>query len=281
MGKFDGVLFLSDFDNTILYTAETMQNGGICPEMPPQNLDAIHYFMAEGGHFGVATGRATDAFRPFAPLVPTNLPAIVNNGGGIYDYGKNEYIEALLLHEPSRAHIAAVIAAYPTVSLELPSPAATMRVYNEGVFTQRHATLTGVSYEVIDRVTPETIPTPLTKALFLGEEALLRETAAFIETQDWHDEYELIFSGTTFLELTAKGATKGGMAQRMMTRLGCHTLVCAGDHLNDLSMLTIADAAFCPANAVPEVKEHATEVCHCREGAIAEIIAQLAQRLPH
>ena len=86
MGKFDGVLFLSDFDNTILFTADAMKNGGLAPEMPQRNLDAINYFMAEGGYFGVATGRAMAAFRQYAPIVPTNAPAVVNNGGGIYDY---------------------------------------------------------------------------------------------------------------------------------------------------------------------------------------------------
>lgn len=279
MGKFDGVLFLSDFDNTLLFTAETMQNGGICPEMPQRNIEALQYFMAEGGCFGVATGRATEAFRPFAPMVPTNIPAIVNNGGGIYDYGKNEYVEALLLGENDRPHIAAAAAANPAVSVELFSPEATFRVYNEGIYNKRHAALTGMHYEVIHDFSPQSVKMPLTKALFLGDEETLRQTAAFIDAQDWRESCELIFSGTTFLEMTAKGATKGGMARRLMTRLDCKTLVCAGDHLNDLSMLSIADFAFCPANAVPEVRQHAIEVCHCRDGAMADMVEYLRRAM--
>lgn len=275
MGKFDGVLFLSDFDNTLLFTAEIMQNGGVCPTMPQRNLDAIHFFMAEGGRFGVATGRATDAFRPYAPMVPTNTPAIVNNGGSIYDYARNEYIESLLLDERARPHITAAMAANPAVSVELFYPDGQLKVYHETLYNQRHAQLTGMSYEVIHDFSPQSVKMPLSKVLFLGEEPLLQKTAAFLKAQDWQDQYELIFSSETFLEMTAIGATKGGMARRLMARLGCQTLVCAGDHMNDLSMLTTADVAFCPANAVPEVRKHALAVCHCRDGAIADMIAHL------
>ena len=113
----------------------------------------------------------------------------------------------------------------------------------------------------------------------MGEEDDLKKAAAFIDAQSWRGEYELIFSSTYLLELTAKGANKGSMARRLMERLNCRMLVCAGDHMNDLTMLTAADRAFCPSNAVPEVKQYATEVCHCRDGAIAEMIERLEKEL--
>ena len=88
--------------------------------------------------------------------------------------------------------------------------------------------------------------------------------------------YELIFSSGELLELTAKGANKGEMARKLLDLCGCHTLLCAGDHLNDLPMLSAADRAFCPANAVPEVlSSGATVVCHCLEGSIGEIVERM------
>ena len=62
MGKFTGVLIASDFDNTLVYTEEALQK---CVDMPPvsdENRAAIEYFMANGGIFSVATGRAKPAF---------------------------------------------------------------------------------------------------------------------------------------------------------------------------------------------------------------------------
>ena len=279
MGKFDGILFLSDFDNTILYTAEAMKNDGTAPEMPQRNLDAIHYFMEEGGRFGVATGRAMAAFRQYDSIVPTNAPAVVNNGGGVYDYQRGEYVDTLFLGESARPHISAVMEANPAVSLELFHPGDLLQVYHETKWNEKHSQLTGMGYEVVTDLSPEHVEMPLSKALFLGEEEDLKKAAAFIDAQSWRGDYELIFSSTYLLELTAKGANKGNMARRLMAQLGCHTLVCAGDHMNDLSMLTAADRAFCPSNAVPEVKKYATEVGHCKDGAIADMIEHLEKEL--
>ena len=34
MGKFDGVLLASDFDNTLLYTEDALRTGGPVPPLP-------------------------------------------------------------------------------------------------------------------------------------------------------------------------------------------------------------------------------------------------------
>ena len=54
MRKFNGLLLVSDFDNTLVYTEEALQK---CVDMPPvsdENRAAIEYFMANGGIFSVA-----------------------------------------------------------------------------------------------------------------------------------------------------------------------------------------------------------------------------------
>lgn len=279
MGIFDGVLFLSDFDNTIYYTAGALNEGEACPEMPERNLAAIRRFMAEGGRFGVATGRATAAFRAYDPIVPTNTPAVVFNGGGIYNYKTGEYEDTLFLEESSRSRIAAVMEANREISLELFYPDDRLLVYHENRWNEQHSRLTGMGYTVVEDLSPKNVSMPLAKALFLGERAELEKTAAFIDAQSWRGEYELILSNDHLLELTAKGANKGNMARRLQKRLGCTMLVCAGDHHNDIAMLTAADRAFCPSNAVEEVKRYATEVGHCRDGAIADMIEMLEKEL--
>lgn len=279
MGIFDGVLFLSDFDNTIYYTAGAMNNGEVCPEMPERNIAAIRHFMAEGGRFGVATGRAAAAFRPYDPIVPTNTPAVVFNGGGILDYKTGEYADTLFLEESARAHIAAVMEANSAVSLELFYPDDRLLVYNENRWNEQHSRLTGMGYEVVEDLSPACVSMPIAKALFLGERDDLEKTIAFIDAQSWRGEYELILSNDHLLELTANGANKGNMARRLKERLGCRLLVCAGDHHNDITMLTAADRAFCPSNAVEEVKKYATEVGHCCDGAIADMIEILEKEL--
>ena len=91
MGIFDGVLLASDFDNTLIYTEEALRSGVAVPELSPENRAALEYFMAEGGRFTVATGRALAAFLRYAGSIPMNAPAVVCNGAALYDFEKQEY----------------------------------------------------------------------------------------------------------------------------------------------------------------------------------------------
>ena len=86
MGRFDGVLLASDFDNTLIYTEEALRSGAAVPPLSPRNREALEWFMAEGGRFTVATGRALAAFANYAGGVPMNAPSVVCNGAAIYDF---------------------------------------------------------------------------------------------------------------------------------------------------------------------------------------------------
>ena len=55
MGKFEGLLLASDFDDTLY---------GLDLRVPERNLEALEYFIREGGRFSVSTGRAHRTFAP-------------------------------------------------------------------------------------------------------------------------------------------------------------------------------------------------------------------------
>ena len=103
MGKFDGVLLASDFDNTILNTERPRRTGCPIPPISQRNVEALRYFMDNGGRFAVATGRALPAFRMFAEQVPMNAPAVVCNGGALYDFKTERYLETMELPETTSA----------------------------------------------------------------------------------------------------------------------------------------------------------------------------------
>ena len=69
MGKFDGLLLVSDFDDT-LYDFQH--------RVPPRNVEAIRYWIGEGGRFTVATGRAHRTFAPYFSLAPINAPVVLS-----------------------------------------------------------------------------------------------------------------------------------------------------------------------------------------------------------
>lgn len=278
--RFDGMLLVSDFDNTLLYTERSLLEGAPPPAMPERNLSALRRWMDQGGRFAVATGRAMAAFRPQLPAVPCNAPIIVDNGGTIYDFAREACLWALPLPEQAREHIAAVLEAFPGISIELYHPAGPVQVVNPSRWNDQHAKLTGAGYETVAGLSPEEVSSPLSKALFVAEGEVLTRVQDFLTDRGWGDLYELIFSSGCLLEMTARGANKGGAALRLKALLGCEKLFCVGDHLNDLPMLAAADRSFAPANAVPEVLASGAEVvCHCLKGAVGDAVERLERDL--
>lgn len=279
MGKFDGVLLASDFDNTLLYTEDSLRTGAPVPPLPERNREALKYFMAQGGRFAIATGRALPAFLRHAGDVPMNAPGVVCNGAAIYDFEKGEYLDAALLDDQARQRGQAVLDRFPSVAVEAYHIDNVIHVVRPNAISRQHEHMTHVSLTEAPSL-PE-VPLPLGKLLFEADHETLEGVLAFLTEQGWAEDYELIFSVSHLLEMTIKGASKGGMIRRLAARLGISMehVYCAGDEANDLSMLQAAAEGFAPANASAAVRESgATVVCDAREGAIADVIAILDRK---
>ena len=253
MGKFDGLLLVSDFDNTLVYTEEALR---LCVDMPPVsdvNRAAVEHFMAEGGIFSIATGRAKPAFETVVDGIPMNGPTVLFNGAAIYDFRQRRYLVTAFLPDTVREHITQVVTALPEVAAELYHDDNTIHALNANDVTRRHMHVTHSPSIEVDSI--EQVPSPISKTLFSTEEEHLDALLAYLKAQPWYDDYEVVPSAVRLVELTAKGANKGGMVQRMAALLGIQqeNVLCVGDHANDISMLTWAGEGYAPANAIPLV----------------------------
>lgn len=281
MGKFNGVLLTSDFDNTLIYTEDALRTGVPVPPLSAENREALEYFMAEGGHFAIATGRALAAFVKYVDQVPMNTPGVVCNGAALYDFAKGEYLETAMLDGCVRQRGQAVLDRFPEVAVEAYHIDNVIHAVHPNEITHQHEHLTKVG--VTEAPCLLEVPLPLGKLLFEAEHETLEKVRDYLAEQDWAEDYELIFSGRSLLEMTAKGANKGGMVRRLASRLGISMdhVYCAGDEANDISMLAAAAEGFAPANCVPLVRESgATIVADARESALADIISILDRRYP-
>lgn len=279
MGKFDGVLLASDFDNTLIYTEGTLKEGKPTPPLPKVNQEALEYFIAQGGRFAIATGRALAMFQPLAHLVPMNSPGIVCNGAALYDFEAKAYLFTRMLHSAAHSRGQALLDRFPAVAVEAYHVENTIFAVQPNDVTRRHNHQVHVDLAV--RNSLEDVPQPLGKLLFEGAHEDLVQAEAFLRQQGWDADYEIIFSAPQLLEVTMKGATKGGMVRQLAAHLGISMehVYCAGDEANDLSMLTAAREGFAPANCAPVVRQcGATLVSHAEDGAIADIIRILDQR---
>ena len=280
MGKFSGVLIASDYDNTMVYTEGALKSGGPLPSVSRENREAVEYFMAEGGIFSVATGRAKPAFEAVADGVPMNGPTVLFNGAAIYDFSTGKYLCEAFLPETARAHIAQTIRELPFAAVELYHDNNDIHALQPNDVTRRHLHVTHSPTVIVDSM--EQVPSPISKALFSTEPAHQAELLDYLRGQGWYGDYEIVASSESLVELTARGANKGGMVRRLAALLHIPqaNVACVGDHANDISMLTWAGMAFAPANALPEVRALpcVRTLPDCREDAIAALIAVLDEK---
>ena len=281
MGRFDGVLLVSDFDNTLICTEDALRSDEPVPPLSRENREALEWFMAEGGRFAIATGLALAALVKYVDQVPMNAPGVVCNGAALYDFARGEYLEMAMLDGDVRERGQAVLEKFPSAAVEAYHIDNVIHAVHPNAITRQHEHLTKVAVE--EKPSLPEVPLPLGKLLFEADHAVLEDIKAFLTEQGWSGDYELIFSGKSLLEMTARGANKGGMVRRLAARLGISMehVYCVGDEANDIPMLTAAAEGFAPANCAPLVRDSgATIVADARESALADVIRRLGEKYP-
>ena len=280
MGKFTGVLLASDYDNTLLDTESARRSGGEAPPVSERNQAALRYFMEQGGRFAVATGRALAALEHFVDEIPMNAPAIICNGAALYDFSAREYLDYILLNRDLCRRCQELLLASPTTAAEAyPLLESVIHAVRPNAYTRQHEHLTHTT--VREDASLLEVPQPLTKVIFEDEHAALEALRDRLLAQPWIQECEMAFSAANLLELTGRGASKGGMVRRLAARLEIPMdhVYCVGDEANDITMLRAAAQGFAPANCVDAVRAcGATLVADCRHDALAEVVDILDQR---
>lgn len=261
MGKFDGVLLASDFDDTLY--------GSTCT-VSAENCRAITYFTGEGGYFTVSTGRAHRTFAPYASLAPINCPVVLSNGSGLYDFSADRMIFETFLPQRAKQDLTEVAAAIPELGFEA-YHGDDIYVHNPNQVTRNHLARAGA--EGLE-VPISQMPTPWSKVILQQDRPVLERVRRYM-SQRWSAHYEIIFSNNVLLELTEKGSNKGGMVARLADYLGVSRehIYCVGDNENDLPMLARSAIPFAPSNCAPIVRASGARiVSSCDEDCIAEII---------
>ncbi len=276
---FHQMLLVSDFDRT-LTDAQS--------QVPQANLTAIAAFQAEGGLFTVGTGRSVPMFGPYQAMIPNNAPLILYNGICSYDYATGVAQDVVPLVE-GKALLKDLMERYPHLWYELQAIECHYLLGQNPLREQFYRQI-GAPYCHTDFAHLEE---PLLKIavfgqfrvadvdqFFHGDKAEREEfdhVAAYI-TQSYGDTVTVERAAPRILDLQHSSVSKGKAARRLAQRLGRSVLVCAGDALNDASMLQEADFAFVPADAQPEILAMGfPTVCPCGQGAIAGVIRRLRE----
>ncbi len=270
MALFDDVLLTVDYDRTLTAPDSTI---------PERNLEAIQYFMDNGGTFTMNTGRSTTTMRDLFRRIPANAPFLLYNGSAFWEDGKLRDIRVIDL--PLWETLNAVRAAFPEMNLEIQGadnhyiidPRQEFVALYERMKWGWAAAEEGKSYgPFIKFAAYGPVRKSVLSDMFTAQEGDIERFDAlenFILSR-WGDKVAVFRAAPRILDVHAKGVSKGAAALTLKEQLGKKHLVCVGDAENDVTMLDMADFAYCPADSV--ISARYENVCNCAEGAVADVI---------
>lgn len=270
MGIFSDILLTVDYDRTL-----TAMDGAV----PQRNLEAIRYFIENGGAFTVNTGRSLPQSADILQRVPMNAPFLCYNGALVIQDGK--ILAQKPIDLPMEETLRTICKAFPDLNVDLHGMEAHVGFQPVGCWNTYYAAR-NCRYYLAE---PGQDHGPFLKFNVYGElrddtfyqvySGTPEEIARIDEAVQWlrdtyGDKLTVFRSGARILNVHAPGVSKLKAARDLQKQLGRKLLICVGDEENDLPMLEGADYAFCPADGT--VADRFPNVCPCGQGAVADVI---------
>ena len=273
MGLYSDILLTVDFDRTLTAPDSTI---------PQRNIEAIRYFMDNGGTFTVNTGRSVpmSAYNLIGK-VPVNAPLLLYNGSAAYDPIARKITRYTPIELDAKELVSDLQARFPELHLEIQAVDAHYLTHKDigwERFCENNHCAWGYT-------TPDKIPEPFLKVSYYGrfrkgtvadmyeateEERKLFDCAIAYAEKTYGHKLDIFRACARIVDFHAKGVSKIKSARLLQQELGKKILVCVGDAENDINMLDGADYAYCPADGI--VADRYETVCKCADGAIADVI---------
>ena len=225
MKKFEGILFASDLDGTLLMDDKTVSE---------ENLKAIEYFKENGGTFIFVTGRLPVNAEEIAKRIKPNGACGCLNGGGIYDYNEKRYIWKTCLDEDVIPCISYVYDNYPSVGIEINTPE---RIY----FVRKNpSVLMHMKNEGFPDLTAHfsQVHEPFAKILFGEKIEFLEKVINEIKALPVAAKYDIMRTDEEYYEIMPKGIHKGVIINKLREYFPeIKKIVAAGDSHRKLNEL--------------------------------------------
>ena len=226
-------------------------------EITPGVLAAVREAQSRGVRVCLATGRIWLSARPYFERLGADPPAILYNGGLVYDFRTDSVLRRIPLdHEHARA-VLEVLRGVPEVQ---PHLYAGDRVFTGRVndLTERYRRKDSIQVEEVGDLVAF-LPRDPMKILIVGARGDLERALARIRTIPL--PINTVFSEETYLEILPVGSSKGVALEFVAARLDVPLaqVIAVGDNLNDLEMLRTAGLGVAMGNA-PEALRNAADV---------------------
>ena len=268
---FSDILLTVDYDRTLTAPDSTI---------PERNLQAIRWFMENGGAFTVNTGRSLPMAHSFKDKVLINAPLLLYNGGAAYDLKQEKIVFMQEIQMDMWKTVHELIDLFPDLTVEvqaldkhydfIPNPAwDAFSECNCAYATAEEGQDLGpfLKFSLDGEIRDVTV-----SQLYHGtpEEIQRMDAAEKLLNEVYGEKVAVFRAGPRIIDVQAKGVSKAAAARRLQQQLGRKILVCVGDAENDIVMLDGADYSYVPADAI--LKNRYENVCNCADGAVADVI---------
>ena len=268
---FSDILLTVDYDRTLTAADSTI---------PERNLEAIRYFLENGGAFTVNTGRSLPMAQAFKDKVPTSAPLLLYTGAAAYDVAQEKLVFMQEIQMDMWETVHQLLELFPDLVVEVQAldkhynfvPNAGWDAFsanNCAYATAKPGQDLGpfLKFAIYGEIRDVTV-----NHLFHGTDEEIRrmDEAEAVLNEKFGDKVAVFRAGPRVIDVQAKGVSKAAAARRLQQQMGRKILVCMGDAENDVVMLNEADFAFVPGDAI--LKDRYENVCNCADGAVADVI---------
>lgn len=256
-------LLVCDMDGTLLQADQGISE---------QNINAIQYFVEQGGLFTVATGRTEKSVGRYLDRLPINVPAILYNGAAIFDFLTGTYLLDCRLPDETHEVVSKLLGKYPGIGVE---------VYHEGVIYYPFENSITTMHRYREGFTPDftdfhLLPHHWHKVVLAIDPGTIGEVHSYL--RGIAKGFDIVQSEPQFLELLPAGANKGSALRTLtaMIDMDLSRTIAIGDNLNDLEMIREAGYGFAVENAHPVLTRNADFSCaHHNDHAVADLIRKV------
>lgn len=271
--RFQNWLLVSDVDGTLAWGQE----------VPERNRQALRQFVEEGGRFTLATGRGFCALRALMADLPVNAPVITLNGVALVQPDSGEVLEVTPLSQAAIPLTRTIMARHPETGIFVVDDSryyiARRPDFPDPLVEDRLRTFEADGTYVMYPL--PMIPRPWHKVIFVHPPERLEELQQEIQALCPPEMY-IVRTDVSYLELVPTGINKGTALSQVarMLQIPLEHTVAVGDQENDRELLQASGLAAAPSGAAPCILELADFVAGpCQEGAVADVIEELARRL--
>lgn len=268
---FSQIALFSDLDGTLFNSQRKVSR---------ENRDALEYFMAQGGLFGLATGRSPSNAAFMLEGLTVNTWSVMLGGAEAYHFARNNVAFPKTLTRIRMAvFLREVLERLPQIDVLVYTESRLFFLSDPKTidpdFRDSHQPAAFVSLS-------EALSFPWLKVLFRAPREILQTLESGAARRGIFEICTRVYTRADYLEFLPVGVHKGTCLRnlRTMDELAERKFVVVGDGLNDLEILGEADIAVAVENALPVVKHRADFVTVSNdENALSHLIYEILPKL--